>query len=121
MDLSLIKKYIPDFEIINFSMFSNVIEIRWVVEWDFDMPEKQENLYMTMQSEDGYEIDLKFEKVPGAEAFLNRQISGFEIKDMGKYGYDPSVRYEIRDYEDGRISFNCRDVVIKDVRFWKKV
>lgn len=43
------------------------------------------------------------------------QIMGFEVIDQKGSGLEPHMRYLIRDYEDSRIKFSCRSIIVVSV------
>lgn len=43
------------------------------------------------------------------------QIAGFDIVDVSNQGWE-GINFQIEDYENDRISFNCRDVEAKSVK-----
>ena len=44
------------------------------------------------------------------------QISGFEIVDRSNSGWEESKRYVVRDYEDGKIEFSCKEIRIISIQ-----
>ena len=66
-----------------------------------------------------YKITVKFSSVINLS--LNRiggeynQILGFEIIDKSNDGWDKNQRFLVNDYEDGIISFICKDIEILSV------
>jgi hypothetical protein len=55
--------------------------------------------------------DLKLDEFGG----IHTQINGFDIRDISDRGWE-GTRYEIEDYEDGRIAFLCDEIEVLDVR-----
>ena len=50
-------------------------------------------------------------KINIKEVSLPFQICGFEIIDNTARGYQSDCRYFVNDYEDGRLSFNCEEIL----------
>lgn len=68
--------------------------------------------FLLKENEITYEVCIRFSGVESlnfeSRAILT-YISGFNIKDVAKYGYHP-MKYEIEDYEDAAIHFYCTDI-----------
>lgn len=66
-----------------------------------------------------YRVTMVFENVSNLK--LNDfggglvQIMGFDIHFIGDRGWE-GINYEVEDYEDDRISFNCSDVLVQSIR-----
>ena len=119
MDLSKITKLIPEFTLKDFNMFDIVTHVEWEKALNFESGVEEATFSMTMQSDKGYEVSLKFIKAYSVEVDLCGQIVGFSIEDKIKYGYAPENRYHVSDYENGRIALDCEDILIeKFAKIW---
>ena len=87
MDLSKITKLIPEFTLEDFNMFDIVTHAEWKKALNFESGIEEATFFMTMQSDKGYEVSLKFIKAYSVEVDLCGQIMGFCIEDKIKYGY----------------------------------
>lgn len=113
MNLSVIKTVFPDFDITNFNMFDEIIFLKWETVFDNESWEERKNLILEMTSSDNYKILIECKDVDSFCFRGNGQISGFYIKDMSVRGYENSSKYEVGDYEENELEFNCSDVIIK--------
>lgn len=64
-------------------------------------------------SKDFFEISLLFENIANLKldfsGFGIHQISGFDIIDISKNSWE-NLNFQIEDYENGTISFNCKEI-----------
>lgn len=69
-------------------------------------------------SDDFFEITMSFDNVSNFRLdFVAKglqQVSGFDILDVSKNALE-GINYQVEDYEDGTIGFNCESVEIIDV------
>lgn len=56
-------------------------------------------------------VNLSLERIGGEY----NQISGFEITDKTEDGWEKNNRFLVNDYEDGSISFICKDIEVISV------
>ena len=56
-------------------------------------------------------VDLNLRRIGGE----HNQICGFEISDKSKDGWEKNQRFFVDDYEDGVISFYCKDIEVLTV------
>lgn len=119
MNLDKITKLIPDFSLKDFNMFDTVTHVEWDKAMNYETGVEEETFSIAMQCDKGYGISIKCINANSAEIDLCGQIIGFCIDDMLEYGYSPDNRYHIRDYEDGRISLYCEDIIIESfTKLW---
>lgn len=113
MNLDKITKIIPGFSLKDFNMFDIVTHAEWNKAMNYETGIEEETFFITMQSDKGYEVSLRFINANCVEIVLCGQIMGFCIEDKIGYGYAPENRYSVSDYENGRISLFCEDIVIE--------
>ena len=69
-------------------------------------------------SKDFFEVSMKFENIFNFKLdFTNnglQQISGFDIIDISNHGLE-KINFQIEDYENGTISFNCEEIEVINV------
>ncbi len=112
MDLSVIKRLIPDFVIDNFIMFDQINSLKWEETLDDVSLEEHKMLVLEMTSITDYSLTIRFVDVNSFRFEGNGQITGFYIKDMSANGYEGIVKYEVGDFEENAIGFYCSDIVI---------
>lgn len=70
-------------------------------------------------SKDFFEISMTFKNVSNLKLDFNgiglHQLSGFDILDISNSGLE-KVNFQIEDYENDSISFNCEEIEINEVR-----
>lgn len=115
MNLAVIKSVFPDFCIENFTMFDEIISLKWEAVFDNESWEEHRNLMLEMTGSVNCKIFIECKDVDTFRFQGNGQILGFYIKDMSVRGYENSSKYEVGDYEEDKIKFYCSDVIIKNI------
>jgi hypothetical protein len=107
-DLAIIQEF--EFNVDHRTPHSNTLKISFlgqrkgmVNEW----PDREQKFF---------HVKISFENVSGLEIkFVGsgiHQIMGFEIIDISKNGWE-NINYQIADYEDGRVKFYCKKIMIE--------
>ncbi len=112
MDLSVIKKWIPDFVMEDFIMFDGIVSLKWEPMPDELSFEEHKTLVLEMISKTNYHLTMKFVDVDSFKFEGNGQVTGFYIRDMLPNGYEKSVKFEVGDFEEDAIGFYCSDIII---------
>ncbi|HIT65475.1 MAG TPA: hypothetical protein IAC37_13730 [Candidatus Ventrimonas merdavium] len=115
MNLTLIKSFLPDFNIDQFCMFEKIISLDWKPVFDEESWEDHKNLILEMISPDHYKIMIECRGVDTFRFQGDGHISGFYIKDMSASGYEKYANYKVGDYEEHKIEFYCSDIIIKNL------
>lgn len=116
MNLKKINSVFPEFCIGNFNIFDKIVFLKWETIFDCNSCEDHTNLLLEMTCPAGFKILMEFIDVSSWRFQGNGQVSGFYIKDMTARGYENASKYEVGDYEEGKIEFYCSDIVVKDFK-----
>jgi len=69
-------------------------------------------------SKDFFEVHLRFSHVSNLKIKFHsvhlQQISGFNIIDISGDGFE-KINFQIEDYENGVVSFNCEDIEVLEI------
>jgi hypothetical protein len=69
-------------------------------------------------SKEFFEVSIFFKQVSDFKLEIKgsklHQLSGFDIVDISNNGWE-SAKFQIEDYEDGSITFYCKDIVVDQV------